>query len=49
MRLAIGSLAVLAVTPFIDDELPVYVSRDEAGFATAISDTVPSAGLCAAS
>jgi NDP-sugar pyrophosphorylase family protein len=45
VQLAIGSLAVLAVTPFVDDELPVYVSRDEAGFATAISDTAPSAGV----
>lgn len=45
VQLAIGSLAVLAVTPFVDDELPVYVSRDEAGFATAISDTVPPIGV----
>ncbi|HKC41178.1 MAG TPA: NTP transferase domain-containing protein, partial [Gemmatimonadales bacterium] len=44
VRLAIGSLAVLAITPFVDDELPVYVSRDEAGFATEISDTVPPPG-----
>src|SRR5437763_7326148 len=30
-RLAAGSLAVLAVTPFVDDELPLYVTRDMAG------------------
>ncbi len=40
-RLATGSLAVLAVTPFVDDELPVYVARDAAGFATEIADRAP--------
>jgi NDP-sugar pyrophosphorylase family protein len=40
-RLAAGSLAVLAVTPFVDDELPLYVTRNEAGFATGILDTPP--------
>ena len=45
VQLAIGSLAVLAVTPFVDDDLPVYVSRDEAGFATEISDAVPPIGV----
>ena len=37
-RLAAGSLAVLAVTPFVDDELPLYVTRDAAGLVTEISD-----------
>ena len=41
LRLAEGAAAVLAVTPFVDDELPLYVSRDVAGFATAILDTPP--------
>lgn len=41
-HLETGSLAVLAVTPFVEDELPVYVTRDAAGFATAIADTAPS-------
>ncbi len=40
-RLAAGSLAVLAVTPFVDDELPLYVIRNAAGFATGILDTPP--------
>jgi len=40
-RLATGSLAVLAVTPFVDDELPLYVARDAAGFATEIADRAP--------
>jgi hypothetical protein len=40
-RLATGSLAVLAVTPFVDDELPLYVARDGAGFATEIADRAP--------
>jgi NDP-sugar pyrophosphorylase family protein len=40
-QLAGGALAVLAVTPFVDDELPLYVSRNAAGFATGISDTPP--------
>ena len=38
-RLAGGSLAVLAVTPFVDDELPLYVTRNAAGLATGIFDT----------
>ena len=42
-RLAAGSLAVLAVTPFVDDELPLYVTRDAAGLVTEISDA-PAAG-----
>jgi len=40
-RLAAGSLAVLAVTPFVDDELPLYVTRNAAGLATGIFDTPP--------
>src|SRR5213593_2517763 len=35
-RLAEGAAAVLAVTSFVDDELPLYVTRDAHGFATAI-------------
>jgi len=46
-RLAAGSLAVLAVTPFVDDELPLYVTRDAAGLVTEISDA-PAAGSDAA-
>jgi NDP-sugar pyrophosphorylase family protein len=34
-----GSFAVLAVTPFVDDERPVYVRRDAQGRATDIADT----------
>ncbi len=34
-----GSFAVLAVTPFVDDERPVYVRRDAHGRATDIADT----------
>lgn len=40
-RLDDGAAAVLAVTPFVDDELPLYVTRDEQGMATAILDTPP--------
>ena len=40
-RLAEGAAAALAVTPFVDDELPLYVTRDAHGFATAIQDTPP--------
>jgi len=40
-HLASGSLTVLVVTPFIEDELPVYVTRDAAGFATSIADIAP--------
>ena len=43
-RLAAGSVAVLAVTPFVDDELPLYVTRDAQGFATGILDTPPPSG-----
>ena len=39
--LAQGAAAALAVTPFVDDELPLYVTRDAHGFATAILDTPP--------
>ena len=43
--LAGGSLAVLAVTPFVDDELPLYVTRNAAGLVVDISDTPgPAAG-----
>jgi len=42
--LAAGSLAVLAVTPFVDDELPLYVTRNAAGLATGIFDTPPPPG-----
>ena len=41
-RLANRSIAVLAVTPFVDDELPLYVTRNAEGLATAILDTPPS-------
>ncbi len=37
-HLAAGSLAVLAVTPFVDDERPLYVTRNAAGLAVDISD-----------
>jgi len=37
-QLAAGALAVLAVTPFVDDERPLYVTRDAAGLAVDISD-----------
>jgi NDP-sugar pyrophosphorylase family protein len=37
-QLAAGSLAVLAVTPFVDDERPLYVKRNAAGLAVEISD-----------
>ncbi|HYT62660.1 MAG TPA: NTP transferase domain-containing protein [Gemmatimonadales bacterium] len=40
-RLAAGALAVLAVTPFVDDELPLYVTRNSDGLATGIFDTPP--------
>jgi NDP-sugar pyrophosphorylase family protein len=40
-RLASRSIAVLAVTPFVDDELPLYVTRNAEGLATAILDTPP--------
>jgi NDP-sugar pyrophosphorylase family protein len=40
-RLDAGAAAVLAVTPFVDDELPLYVVRDSEGFATAILDAPP--------
>jgi NDP-sugar pyrophosphorylase family protein len=38
-RLQSGSFAVLAVTPFVDDERPVYVWRDAQGRVTDIADT----------
>ena len=44
-RLAAGSLAVLAVTPFVDDELPLYVTRNAEGLATGIFDTPQPAPL----
>lgn len=40
-RLETGSVAVLAVTPFVDDELPLYVARNVDGDATAVADTPP--------
>src|ERR1044071_1781611 len=40
-RLANRSISVLAVTPFVDDELPLYVTRNAEGLATAILDTPP--------
>jgi NDP-sugar pyrophosphorylase family protein len=43
-RLADGAAAALAVTPFVDDDLPLYVTRDAEGFATAILDTPPPPG-----
>jgi hypothetical protein len=43
-RLATGSLAVLAITPFVDDELPLYVTRNADGLATGILDTSPPPG-----
>ncbi len=42
-QLLAGSFAVLAVTPFVEDERPVYVARDAAGRAVDIADT-PSNG-----
>jgi NDP-sugar pyrophosphorylase family protein len=36
--LAGGADAMLAVTPFVDDESPLYVSTDGAGFVRALSD-----------
>lgn len=36
--LAAGSAAVLAVTPFVDDESPLYVRTDSAGFVLGLSD-----------
>jgi len=36
--LDLGALAVLAVTPFVDDERPVYVTRDAGGMAIAFAD-----------
>jgi NDP-sugar pyrophosphorylase family protein len=36
--LAAGADAVLAVTPYVDDESPVYVSRDGAGFVQRLGD-----------
>jgi molybdopterin-guanine dinucleotide biosynthesis protein A len=42
-RLDEGAAAVLAVTPFVDDELPLYVTRDAGGMATGILDTPPAA------
>lgn len=44
-RLDHGAAAVLAVTPFVDDELPLYVTRDPEGMATAILDTPPAGAL----
>lgn len=43
-RLATGSLAVLAVTPFVDDELPLYVTQNAQGLATGILDGPPVGG-----
>ena len=40
-RLDDGAAAVLAVTPFVDDELPLYVTRNAEGLATGILDTPP--------
>ena len=42
-QLRAGSFAVLAVTPFVDDERPVYVARDALGRAIEIADS-PSNG-----
>jgi len=36
--LAGGADAILAVTPFVDDESPLYVSTDGAGFVRTLSD-----------
>jgi NDP-sugar pyrophosphorylase family protein len=46
-KLQEGSFAVLAVTPFVDDELPVYVWRDAQGRVTDIADR-PSNGAASA-
>jgi NDP-sugar pyrophosphorylase family protein len=43
-RLADGAAAAVAVTPFVDDELPLYVTRDGRGFATEFLDTPPAPG-----
>jgi NDP-sugar pyrophosphorylase family protein len=37
--LAMGADAVLAVTPFVDDERPVWVDRDTHGFVRRLGDT----------
>jgi len=37
-QLAAGADAVLAVTPFVDDERPLWVARDEGGMIQALSD-----------
>ena len=42
-QLRAGSFTVLAVTPFVDDERPVYVARDASGRALDIGDS-PRAG-----
>jgi len=44
-HLAAGAMAVLAVTPFVDDERPLYVTRDAAGLAVDISDHLASPPL----
>lgn len=36
--LAAGAEAVLAVTPFVDDESPLYVNTDSGGFVQTLSD-----------
>ena len=46
-KLQEGSFAVLAVTPFVDDEFPVYVWRDAQGRVTDIADR-PSNGAASA-
>jgi len=46
-KLQQGSFAVLAVTPFVDDEFPVYVWRDAQGRVTDIADR-PSNGAASA-
>ena len=37
-RLAEGADAVVVVTPFVDDERPLYVARDDSGRVTRITD-----------
>jgi len=37
-RLAEGADAVVVVTPFVDDERPLYVTRDDSGRVTGITD-----------
>ena len=41
----LASTAIAQASSFVDDELPLYVTRDAQGFATGILDTPPPAGV----